>query len=116
VFAGSCSPDMVGDPTDGGIRARTAKGGIAISSTFLKNCDLHAVGQAALISVTDLFSESDGGGALLHVESELGVINVRVCVLLVCACTSVVIVFCCPRFAVRAVGLCNRGHHGCEEL
>jgi hypothetical protein len=50
--------------------------GISISNSNFTNCDLKAVGSAALISVSNTQSVSAGGGSSISVESEKGFVQV----------------------------------------
>ena len=56
--------------------------GISVKNSYFKNCDLVALGSAALISVADSVSVSDGGGSSVQIESSKGYVqlsNVSVC-------------------------------------
>jgi hypothetical protein len=50
--------------------------GISISNSNFTNCDLKAVGSAALISVSNTQSVSAGGGSSISIESEKGFVQV----------------------------------------
>lgn len=53
--------------------------GVSLNGGSLTNCDFVASGSAALIAISNTVSVSDGGGSLIKVSSETGVVQVSAC-------------------------------------
>jgi hypothetical protein len=62
--------------SDGGIRMRTNKGSLSVSSTVITNCDLYGYGDTSLIEMSNVNSSNTGGGSLIAIESNSGVVSV----------------------------------------
>lgn len=72
-----CNPQFVGD-VSGGLRFSTELGGIVVQESTIKDCDLVASGEAALIRVDRVTSSTTlGVGALIDISSENGLIEIK---------------------------------------